>query len=47
VSPEPRSDDRDADERVTFTAEELREIEETGITLGDAIRLIEARFGTV
>ncbi|VTU00851.1 unnamed protein product [Gemmataceae bacterium] len=43
----PPPDDRDAGERATFTAEELREIEEAGITLGDAIRLIEAGFGTV
>lgn len=34
-----------ADEKITFTEEELREMDAEGLTLGDAIREIEAQYG--
>jgi len=35
----------EAVEKVTFTEEELRAMDAEGLTLGDAIRAIEARLG--
>jgi len=42
---EPMKDDQDVNEKVWFTAEELRAMDAEGLTLGDGIRAIEARLG--
>ncbi len=46
LDPGPEAnEDSDQDEKVSFTEEELREMEAAGLTLGDAIRAIESRLG--